>query len=217
MENVKEKKFVVYKHTNIENGKVYIGITSKIPSYRWLNGSGYRTQRLFWRAIKKYGWSSFESEILFENLNKEDACSKEIELIEFYKSNNPKFGYNISSGGESGASGIVHTQESRDKNRKAHLGFKHTEETKIKIGQNGWTKKNKGNIVFSEEHKQKMRKAKQKIARAIICIETGEIFQSICECARQLNLSKRNIGHVLKGRRKTYHKLHFKYYNGDKK
>lgn len=38
------------------SGKVYIGITGSSLKQRWRkNGSGYSTQRLFYRAIQKYG------------------------------------------------------------------------------------------------------------------------------------------------------------------
>jgi len=36
---------------------------------------------------------------LFEHLTKIEANKKEIELISFYKSNDPNFGYNITAGG----------------------------------------------------------------------------------------------------------------------
>ena len=77
-----DKKFMVYKHT-FPNGKVYIGITSKKkPNQRWESGTGYsKNQIVMYNAIQKYGWDNIKHEILFENLSKDDACKKEIELI----------------------------------------------------------------------------------------------------------------------------------------
>lgn len=37
-----ERKYTVYKHTNIINKKVYIGITKQNPIERWRNGEGYK-------------------------------------------------------------------------------------------------------------------------------------------------------------------------------
>lgn len=35
--------YIVYAHINKENGKSYIGITSRDPNIRWgLNGNGYK-------------------------------------------------------------------------------------------------------------------------------------------------------------------------------
>ena len=91
--------YVVYRHRNKTNGKVYIGITSKSPKQRWQNGNGYCEQSLFWNAIQKYGWNNFEHDILYENLSKRDAEKLEQELICEYKSNNRDFGYNMANGG----------------------------------------------------------------------------------------------------------------------
>lgn len=92
MENYK-----VYMHT-APNNKKYIGITycSK-PERRWKYGYGYKKQDKFYNAIKKYGWNSFKHEILYENLNCEEAQNKEKELIEKYDTINN--GYNVSKGG----------------------------------------------------------------------------------------------------------------------
>ena len=92
--------YKVYKHTNIINNKVYIGITKQEPKRRWQNGYGYIDNDYFYNSIKKYGWNNFKHEILFDNLTKEQAQEKEIELIEHYKSNNRNYGYNMSKGGE---------------------------------------------------------------------------------------------------------------------
>lgn len=93
------EKFVVYEHL-FPNGKRYIGISSN-PQRRWANGLGYNHNEYMKRAIQKYGWENIEHHIRFDSLTKEDAETKEIELISFYKSNNPKYGYNIDSGGNS--------------------------------------------------------------------------------------------------------------------
>lgn len=92
--------YLVYKHTNLINNKVYIGITQQKAEKRWDRGHGYKRQPHFRDAIKKYGWDNFKHEILYDNLSKEEAIEKEIELIAKYKSNNREYGYNISKGGE---------------------------------------------------------------------------------------------------------------------
>ena len=89
--------YTVYKHTS-PNNKVYIGITSRKPEYRWNSGKGYINNKYFTTAINKYGWNEFEHSILYENLSKEEAETKEIELIKKYKSNQREYGYNIENG-----------------------------------------------------------------------------------------------------------------------
>lgn len=93
------KTYTVYKHTT-PNNKVYIGITSQNPIKRWKGGDGYRNNKHFYRAILKYGWDNINHEILFSDLEKREALEKEVELIDFYKANNPKFGYNQTKGGD---------------------------------------------------------------------------------------------------------------------
>lgn len=92
------KNYCVYKHTNKENGKSYIGITcKKNPMDRWQNGNGYKTQVKFYRAIEAYGWDKFTHEILHVKLTKEEASKKEIKLIKKFDTVNN--GYNVLKGG----------------------------------------------------------------------------------------------------------------------
>lgn len=126
------KLYYVYCHTNKINGKKYIGITCQNPKNRWDSGHGYRNNRHFWSAIKKYGWDSFLHEILFDNLLKEDAKLKEIELISNLNTRNREFGYNITAGGESG-NGYIASDESRRKISEANKGRIVSKETRDKI------------------------------------------------------------------------------------
>ena len=125
----------VYKHTNIINGKVYIGITQQKVYDRWKNGKGYSHNKHFSSAINKYGWDNFTHEVLIDNISKRVACLYEIYLINKYKSDNRNFGYNKSKGGELGNVGLSPSVETRQKIRKALTG------KKIKYTEEGYNKK----------------------------------------------------------------------------
>ena len=114
------------------NGKVYIGITSRRPKARWVCGNGYIKNEHFYRAIQKYGWENIEHIIVEQNLSKNDAAELEIKLIKEYKSNDYKFGYNMSSGGEFGGSGVIVSQETRAKLSQKRKGRKLPEYVKNK-------------------------------------------------------------------------------------
>lgn len=140
--------YSVYKHTlprkisGKDNDMIYIGITSLKPEKRWANGSGYKNNDYFCRAIQKYGWNNFLHEILFEGLSCDEAGQKESELIAEYNSNQKQFGYNLQSGG---TNGYVYTEEVRQKMKENHADFSgenhplygkhHSEDTKIAISQ----------------------------------------------------------------------------------
>lgn len=94
-----KKVFSVYVHKNKINNKVYVGITSTDVEKRWENGNGYRKQYIY-NDIKKYGWDNFTHEVLFTNLSLEQAQAKEIELIKKFNSNDERYGYNKTIGGD---------------------------------------------------------------------------------------------------------------------
>lgn len=130
-------RYWVYIHTCKANGKRYVGITTKIkPEYRWgKNGEGYCQNKHFYSAILKHGWDNFEHEV-FEVDSKEEMYRKEVELISFYHSNDPEFGYNNSSGGEKSALGCKYSEE-----HKRHIA-------EAKKGKPAWNKGKK----MSEEY-----------------------------------------------------------------
>lgn len=176
-----ENNYTVYMHKNKINGKVYIGITKQKINSRWRKGKGYKECK-FRNAIDKYGWDNFEHIILFEHLSKESACNKEMELIKKYNSNDRNFGYNVSTGGDSGAIGTHRkmSDEHKEKDRIVHLGEKNgmygrkgtkhpsygkhlSDETKRKMSEKlkGHIPWNKGKKL-TEEHKLKVSIATKK-------------------------------------------------------
>lgn len=72
--------YTLYKHTT-KSGKVYIGITSRKPEYRWRNGKAYKNNKYFYNAILKYGGNNIKHEILLTGLSKEKAEWWEKKLI----------------------------------------------------------------------------------------------------------------------------------------
>lgn len=92
----KEGDWIVYQHIS-PNGKSYIGITQQDPEKRWQNGKGYIGQKKFYNAIKKYGWDSFQHNILKENICEEAASYWEKYYIKEFDSYYN--GYNATEGG----------------------------------------------------------------------------------------------------------------------
>ena len=158
----KDKLYCVYKHTS-PSGKVYVGITCQIPEKRWANGNGYKSNKYFFSAIKKYGWDKFIHEILFDQLSYDVACQKEIELIAYYDSTNPHKGYNLSTGGENGGSGYHMSEEAKQKISKANKGRVVSEETKRKMVENHRDMSGPNNPNYgkprSDDVKRKLREA----------------------------------------------------------
>lgn len=108
------KKYYVYIHV-CPNGKKYVGCTRRVkPELRWAEGNGYQYNKHFYSAILKYGWDNIEHEV-FEVDSAEEMYRKEVELISFYHSNDPEYGYNNSVGGEHGFLGCKHSEETRKK------------------------------------------------------------------------------------------------------
>ena len=133
-------KGIIYKWTS-PNGKCYIGkdgtgkrktkfLNPNIP-YTSVNWSSKID-----RARKKYGVDNFQYKVLQviraetkEKLNFKLSVFERM-WIKYY--NSVKQGYNITSGGE-GVLGLKHSEESKNKMRKAHLGLECTQEHRDKI------------------------------------------------------------------------------------
>lgn len=211
--------YCVYMHI-FPNNKKYIGITSQNPQRRWRRGNGYKTQEMMTRAINKYGWDNIEHIILFKNLMKNEAEEKEIELINKYKTNIRKYGYNIEEGGKT-AKGYHLSQKTREKMSKSKTGKnnwlygKHlSEETKRKLSV---SHKGKCNIEAIRKGAKKRMGANAFNARKVIqCDKKGNmilIHGSMAEAGRITNTRLQDIHNCCKGRQKTANGFIWKYYN----
>lgn len=232
-----ERKYCVYRHTS-PSGKVYIGITHQPPKRRWCNGHGYRHNPYFTKAIHKYGWDNFIHEVLYSGLTKEEACAKEIELIQFHRSNNDNYGYNLSSGGEASTAGIKHSEEARrkmsesrrgenspwygkklseDHRRKmseAHKGYKPTLEARRRCGERQMGEKNHNyGKHASEETRRKMSESHSLYAVVQMTI-TGEIIEmypTTRVASEKMGCARTTISNACSGRRKTAMGYKWKY------
>ena len=140
------RKWTVYIHKS-PSGKFYVGITGQEVERRWKNGEGYKTNTYFYKAINKYGWDNFKHIIFRENLTAKEAKSIEIKMIAILRSNNKKYGYNITAGGD-GSYGMIKSKETREKISKSLTGRKNpppSKETREKISE---TKKGKKNPMY---------------------------------------------------------------------
>lgn len=170
--------YKVYIHKNKLNGKVYVGITSKDdPNKRWLNGKGYNHSTLFKKAIKKYGWNSFEHIVLFDKLNKISACLIEIDLIFYYQKIQMSYNLNLGGEGSKSMSSVIKQKisqtlknhpvsvETRIKISKKVSGKNHgnwgkhlSDETKLRIGMaNSGEKNGMYGHKYTPEEIKKMR------------------------------------------------------------
>jgi hypothetical protein len=86
--------FIIYKTTNLVNGKFYIG---KHKQYKESFDGYYGSGVLLAKAIKKYGKDNFVRITLFEFDNESDAYQQEIKVISENLSN--PLCYNIRTGG----------------------------------------------------------------------------------------------------------------------
>lgn len=184
---------IVYRHTRLDTNEVfYIGI-------------GKNEKRAYSKFCRNNFWhkivnkTQYSVEIIATTETWELACELEMFLIEHYGRRNKGEGtlVNMTDGGD-GATGQIMSVESREKMskakkgipsvlkgvpfteehkenlRKARIGRKLTEEHKSNI-----SKSNKGRIV--SEHTRK--KLAEKNYKKVIDTLTGEIYNSLKECA----------------------------------
>lgn len=120
---------IIYKITNLVNGKVYVGQTIMSIEDRWrVHRSKSSDCPLIHRAIQKYGKENFTVEQIDVACDRDELDQKEIYWIHYYDCLAPK-GYNLQTGG----SHCLFSEETRRKMSERAKGKIVSEETKRKI------------------------------------------------------------------------------------
>jgi len=200
---------IVYKVSNVNNDKVYIGKTIHAMSRRRANHyqdarSGSETN--FHRALRKYKPTDFTWEIIGKYNTKEEMDSSEIKYISEY--NTFKNGYNMTEGGD-GGSHTLYKKGTEGWNRIKHkLGkwkngnpgateeaiakrietFKNTTWVSGKAHSNYGHSHNKGILIGD---KNPMYGKTPTNARRVII--DGVTYKSIAESAREVGVTTRTI------------------------
>lgn len=154
------KEAGIYKLTCNNNGKIYIG--KSVNLYNRLNYHKQCSKRTkgvyhFQRAIIKYGWDSFNVEILeiVKDFDKSrdnlSLLQRESYYIELFDSTNQEKGYNICKF-STDCTGRKISEETREKMRQPR-----SEEHKKNLS---LSRLGKSRNPFSEETKEKMRQSK---------------------------------------------------------
>ncbi len=158
----------LYKITNQDSGKIYIGQTVN-TNKRWQAHLSYaknpeKTGQYIHRAMAKYGIENFIYEVIATCKTQEDTDETESILIVQYNSRNSKYGYNLMVGGSYGG----HSEETKRKQSEAT--FKQIKEKGHPAQGAKWTDEQKINLstalkaldkdkIYTDEVRQNMSKA----------------------------------------------------------
>lgn len=226
----------IYMLTCKINGYRYIGQSKNITRRLWGHKCQGKKPRLpISKAIKIFGWDNFDKEIL-ELCPVEELEEKEIYYIALIK---PE--YNVAKGGKGGMDGYHHSSETKEICRAAAIKEwqDKTPEEKAYVLEHQLTHRNPKGYKVPDSAKEKIRQAnlgkkqseetlalrseKMKVAmlgnangnKAVLCVETGEIFKSIKSAAQSIGIGATEITRVLKGyrNRKTAGGYHWEYHN----
>jgi hypothetical protein len=227
--------YLIYKHTNILNGKVYIGQTGRSVKQRWgKDGQYYKQCSKFWNAIQKYGWHNFSHEILIANITTRAEANQleQYYIEEVYDS--VRNGYNISKGGfdksycEKGiyqlnAALTVLNKYTSAAEAERLTGIDRGSISKCCLGKAITA----GNFYwcFESDYDQYTVREKSTVLSREVPVEQLDIktnkviaqYKSFSEAARVLNIaSGAHIGHCCAGHRKTAYGYKWRYANEER-
>jgi hypothetical protein len=193
----------VYRHIILDSDEpFYIGI-----------GSDTNYKRAYNKKGRSYSWKDiaykfpYSVEIIIDNISWEEACYKEIELVNLYGRKDLGTGNltNLTNGGE-GQYGrkindITRTKMQKPKSNiaKANMKLSHKDRDYSYLKDKAGAKKG---IKKSAEHIIKIQKLADSKKIKIYCPELNIIFNSLTEASKILKKSTGSISNVLKSKTK---------------
>lgn len=178
-------RYTIYRVTNVESGKFYIGKHQTLDPQDQYLGSG----RAIRAAIKKYGRTSFIKEVLFDFDTEEEMNAKERDLITEDLVIDSAC-YNMSVGGEGGPhfKNRSHSEATREILRKKRREYRASEETREKLRNRRHTDETKKKIAELRNGVAHSSETKNKISKSM----TGRTVSEE---------TKRKISETMKNRR----------------
>lgn len=214
--------FYVYVHKVATTGAVfYVGKGIK-TRYKSLERSN------FWKKVsKKYG---IVIEIIQDRLQEWAAFELEKDLIALHGRRDLNLGYlvNLTDGGE-GQSGSIQTLESKIKRSKKLIGrvFSDSHKELISLANRGRVLSKESRDKISDSRKkytgvnhpmygkkkslESIEKTVNKNKIKVLCVETGEIFESVSDAANKINGCTSSISKTCSGKKKSYKGFSWKY------
>lgn len=221
----------IYSIRNLVNNKRYIGQSVNIKA-RWnqhknaLNHGNHDNDYLQ-KSWNKHGEENFVFEII-EECKRQELDDRERYYIDFYKTLDENFGYNLKSGGQD------HPKDSQETIRKRAESIKENyrnnprlkkqrSERLLKKWEDPQFRKEhsgKGNGMYGKKHTPEARKKmsenrKGKIPRSnpypVLCVQTGETYKNSSQAAKAIGGVGSNILLVCYGKRTTASGYHWKF------
>lgn len=147
---------IIYMARNLQNGKIYIGKTTKTLEERRAKHESEigKSKLLFHRALKKYGKDAFVWRVLDTAETEEELATLEMLYIDMFATSCYCVGYNLTHGGEGQIPNAVTRAKigQKSKGNQYFLGKKHTPETLAKMSK---SQKNR-TWEYTEEIRKKM-------------------------------------------------------------
>lgn len=184
----------IYKITNTENGKIYIGqsidLNHRKACHEYDLKKGRHHNCHLQRAYNQNP-AAFRFEVICK-CEEDELNDLEIFFIKKYDSSNPEKGYNLEIGGN--GRGRV-SDETKKKMSIVKMGNTAMNGRKLS---DEWKK----HLSDSQPHKKK-----------ILCVTNGVIYDSFADAARKTGLNRTKIVSVCTGKRKSTGGLVFEYAN----
>jgi group I intron endonuclease len=210
---------IIYKITNLVTNKIYIGQTVMPLKRRWAVHKCAKRKSPLTSSIMKHGVVNFKIEEICKASSKEELAKLEIYYIRHFDCLYPK-GYNLSTGGVS-SSGLTPwnkglkglkapksafkkghktwnsgqpqlSEETRKKQSLAKMGKRLSPATEFKAGAPSAFKGKK----HSAEALVKI--SENGTGRRIVCVETGETFNSMLAAAAHYKIAHSYLQRLLK-------------------
>lgn len=162
--------------------------------------------------MRKHGLDNFKFEIIKKTY---DLDYWEYFFIKLYKAANEEYGFNIiSKENEKYFTERVVDRIIKSRNKTIEKrGYIYTPEMKKYLSD---IKNGDKNPFYGKHHSEEIIKInREKHSKKVVCVETGQIFDSIAEACKKTNANGVGISFCCQGKRNTCCGYHWKYYGKD--